>query len=312
MADQGLTYHEVLAALPAYATGILQVERQAAVDAYLQRQIALFQRLDELESAAGREETIDPDKNPPDQNDQPIHKADAFAQLMEGENQEQQLHNNPLLMRNAPQTYTDQRTGQRFVVPKRATEQGERTPRNFPAPPVSLLERLRRALWNVLAIATVIAVLLISAYQLQLQRQLTAITERAMLMSDAEEILHLAATSPTANSPTASPATMQATLFLRDQRALLTLRGMEALHDSQIYQFWYTTESGVQYNGGTIELQEEQGREQGREQLLIELPMDATTIRYAGLTIEAAGGSTTPTLPMLLESAFAENERESR
>lgn len=288
MTEPELTYHEVLTALPAYVTGILRSERQAAIDDYLQRQIALFRHLDELEAAAALDEQAEKTDGRAQQ------PTDAFAQMMEGESGTQQLANNPLLMRNAPQTYTDRRTGQRFVVPKRGTLQEERAPRNFPAPPLPWSERLRRAIWNILAVATIIAVLLIGAYQVQLQRQLTAAKDRTMLMSEAEQVLLLSATT--------TPSTMRGTFFRRGQRALLALTDIEPPQDSQVYQFWYRTESGDQYNGGIIEPNEEETA----HQLLLELPVDVTAIVHAGLTIEAAGGRATPTLPMVIEAVQVE------
>ena len=114
-----LSYQEVLTALPAYAQGTLDPQQHAAVDTYLNCQVDLFRQLDRVEAgqlpAAAKAITV------PMRQSHPAHKQSsstvAFAQVMEGYLSTHQLPDNPLLMRKAPQRITDQRTGQRFIVP---------------------------------------------------------------------------------------------------------------------------------------------------------------------------------------------------
>ncbi|MCB0123605.1 MAG: anti-sigma factor [Caldilineaceae bacterium] len=296
MAEQELTYQEVMALLPGYAAGLLNNERQAAVDQHLQRQIALFQHLDELERAAGVAPPAPNDRAadgaPSAVNDraQPRHGT-SYAQVMEGERPSHELSNNPFMMRNAPQSYTDRRTGQRFVVPKRGTLHEERAPRNFPAPPVPLPTRLRRWAWNLLALAAVVAVLLIGAYQVQLQRQLALTQEQLTVIKGATRVLLLQGDSTT--------GAMRGTLFLGEQRALFSAGALANLPATQRYQLWYTTATGDMYTGGIITV----GADQSAQQL-IPLAVPATTIVGAGLSVEPVGGSVAPTLPMVLEASW--------
>ena len=76
----------MLAALPAYAQGTLDPQQQAAVDAYLNRQVDLFRQLDTVEAgqlpAAAKSNTF------PRRQSRQAHQQSAstvaFAQVMEG------------------------------------------------------------------------------------------------------------------------------------------------------------------------------------------------------------------------------------
>jgi len=290
MAEQEMDYQEVLAALPAYATKILNEEKRAAVDAYLQRQIALFQRLDALEEAT--EQPASPAALPAatSESQQPAQEADGdepFTRVMEGHAERQQLQENPLLMRKSPRSYRDSRTGQRFVIPRRDAQRDEAA-RPYPMRAPSGRERVRRALWNLLAVAAVIAVLIISASQLQLQRQLTVAEAQMKLLSDAERIVLL-------RDATGSSA-MQGTIALHERRALLVLTEVDPLADGQIYQLWLTTGDGKQH---AIPLMNP-AEVQRTWQHAIDLPVDAVAVTAVAVSIEAAGGALQPTAPMLL------------
>ena len=81
-----LSYQDVLAALPAYAQGILDPQQQAAVDAYLNRQVDLFRQLDTVEAgqlpAAAKSNTSS--RRQSRQAHQQSSSTGAFAQVMEG------------------------------------------------------------------------------------------------------------------------------------------------------------------------------------------------------------------------------------
>ena len=168
-----LSYQDVLAALPAYAQGILDPQQHAAVDAYLNRQVDLFRQLDtaeagQLPAAKSIPFTMGQNSQAPKQS----ASTGAFAQVMEGYLSTQHLPDNPLLMRKAPQRITDQRTGQRFIVPRRNTTQSIRNGK-YPHgdQPTQWTNPL---LWGILALAAVAAMTLIGLYQLRLQQQLAA------------------------------------------------------------------------------------------------------------------------------------------
>lgn len=284
MTEQEMGYHEVMAALPAYATNILNGEKRAAVEAYLQRQIALFQRLDELEEAAGVVER--PPTGHRAQGGRASADEEPFAQMMEGRAGSQQMLDNPLLMRKSPRTYRDSRTGQRFVIPRRGTLHPDSAPRSFPTTGPSWRARTGRTLWNLLALAAVVAVLIISANQIYLQRQLATTQEQVRLAAAANRHIRLR------DATTAS--TMNGTLFLADQRALLLLSPLNPLPDGQVYQLWLTASDGAQTSAALLTASV------ADQQRLLNLPLDAATITAAGFSIEPAGGSPRPTGAMVL------------
>jgi hypothetical protein len=286
MTEQELSYHEAMAALPAYAAGILNEEKHAKVEAYLQRQIALFQHLDALEAAAGVAEPAPTGSHRAGRH-QGADEA-RFAQLMEGQADSQQLADNPLLMRKAPRTYTDRRTGQRFVIPRRGTLQPESAPRAFPTTGPSWRTTIGRTLWNLLALAAVVAVVIISVNQIYLQRQLTIAQEQLTLSSRAEQLILLRGPS--------APTAMQGALALHTGRALLLLSQVEPLPAGRVYQLWVSLDSGERHSAALIT----PPRAPADLQLLLPLPVDAATIVAAGLSMEPASGSAQPTTALVL------------
>ena len=285
MTEQEMGYHEVMAALPAYTTNILNAEKRTAVEAYLQRQIALFQRLDDLEKAAGVAGGVPSGHQA--QGRRPVADEEPFAHVMEGRAGNQQMPDNPLLMRNSPRTYKDSRTGQRFVIPRRGTLRSDNTPRAFPTTGPSWRARMGRTLWNLLALAAVVAVMIISANQFYLQRQLTTAEEQLDLAAGASHRILL-------HDTTATSAT-RGTLFLEQQRALLLLSSLNPLSSGQTYQLWFMADDGVQYPAALLT------SSAADQQLLVDLPLDATMITQVGFSIEPTGGSPQPTSGMVLE-----------
>ncbi len=285
MTEKEMGFDEVMAALPAYAAKILNVEKRTAVEIYLQRQIALFQRLDELEEAAGVVEGPTGNRS---RGRRSLADEEPFAQVMEGWTGNQQMPDNPLLMRKSPRTYTDSRTGQRFVIPRRGTLHPDSAPRSFPSIDPSWRVRTGRTLWNLLALAAVVAVLIICANQLYLQRQLTATQEQLAIAAAANRriLLH----------DTTAASAMSGTLFLANQRALLMLSPLQPLPDGQVYQLWLTASDSRQVSADLLTASTITA-----QQLLFDLPLDAATITRAGFSIEPAGGSPQPTGAMVLD-----------
>ncbi len=292
MTEQEMGYHEVMAALPAYATNILNAEKRAAVEAYLQRQITLFQRLDELEEAADVGESTSTEGRTQGRRD--FAEEEQFAQVMEGRTGSQQMPDNPLLMRKSPRSYTDSRTGQRFVIPRRGTLHPDSAPRSFPTTGPSWRARTGRALWNLLALAAVVAVLIISANQIYLQRQLSSTQEQLTLAAAATQRIQL-------RDMTATSA-IQGTLFLVNQRALLLLSPLNPLPAGQVYQLWLTAGDGTQYTAALLT-----ASAAADQNLFLDLPLDGATITAAGFSIEPAVGSPQPTGAMVIEGRVGTN-----
>ncbi len=317
MNDQELGYHEALALLPAYAAGQLDAPAKAAVDAYLQRQIALFQQLDQLETTEGQNrdareitegqnrdarEITEGQNRDARETSEPtprhVHRTAAqaapadeapFTRVMEGQVTTDQLPGNPLLMRTAPQAYVDQQSGQRYVVPRRGTLQ----PADVYAH--SATRRFgggfwRRLLWALLAVATAIAILVIGVYQQALQMQLDQVEEQMALISRANRALTLH------NAEQSS----QGTLLIRGRQGLIAIHGLERLSPNQDYQLWLRAMNGEEYAALLITAQPAVGS----TWRLFELPIHGSEVTAAGISIEPAGGSQQPTTPMLLQSGF--------
>ncbi|MCB0064332.1 MAG: anti-sigma factor, partial [Caldilineaceae bacterium] len=218
---------------------------------------------------------------------------DSFAQVMEGYASTQQLSDNPLLMRKAPQAYVDQQTGQRFVVPRRGTLGPPTAEREV------LGQRRRRTgwriIWGLLSLATVGAVLLIAAYQRNLQQQL--ITTQA-LVADVQAQMAVVSRANRALSLRAEDPTLQGTLLIRGQQALLSISGLQPLPRAQHYQLWLRTGDGNYRAAAVLPLEQAQAT----HWFFVELPTDSVQVIGAGVSIEAGTGSAQPTLPMVVES----------
>lgn len=310
MREEPMGYDEAMAALPAYAAGTLNAAMQAAVDEYLQRQITLFRRLDELEEAAGRPLEMERGSQSDNKHgstdavtasgEKPFAPSaagrgfaedDSFTQVMEGHMPAGQIFDNPLLMRKAPQAYVDQQSGQRFVIPRRGTlDSVDADPRSDPK-----RRRRVRLIWGVLALATAMAVFVIALYQRNLQQQLVTMQTalngmqgQMQIVSSANRALSLRAESPA----------VQGTLLLREQQALFSISGLQPLAERERYQLWLQTRDGT-YRAAAMLPPVQQG---ATHWLSFDLPLAGTEITGAGVSIEPAGGSVQPTLPMVVES----------
>lgn len=295
MAEQELGYHEALALLPAYAAGQLGNAGQAAVDDYLQRQIALFRRLDELEEAAGGTKTttaatastatqhMEFAQSVPDDN--------RFARVMEGQSAPEP--DNPLLMRTAPQAYVDEETGQRYIVPRRT---GTVNTEPLPIPQPSGNRGIWQTLWSLLALATIVGVVFIALYHRNLQQTIGA-TQAQLL--ELQSQMTLISGANRALSLRANDRAMQGTLLIRERQASLVVNGLEPLGSDQRYQLWIRTSDGSQFAAAQLPSTENQLT----QWFTLNLPTDGNLVVGAAINIEATGIVTTPTSPMLIESA---------
>lgn len=295
-----LSYQDVLAVLPAYAQGQLGAKQRAAVDAYLNRHVDLFQRLDVVETA--QHATIPPAKalhrKHARANFREFESTVAFAQVMEGHASTQALPDNPLLMRKAPQRITDQRTGQRFIVPRRAREQGGSYPQS--ARPTKWSNGL---VWGTLALAAVVAMILIGLHQVRLQQQLATAEQQ------------LAAYQQAAVSPTLAPSTSALTaattvwlttagpsasplgaFFITKTQATLVIQNLPSLPQEQRYQLWLFDERATAYPAArfTVDTPEQP------QWVTFRLPLSADRLTQMGITVAGASQTPSPSGPFLL------------
>lgn len=289
--SQELSYHETLALLPAYAAGQLGDAAQAAVDDYLQRQISLFRRLDDLEEAAGRNRTAAM-YQAQEQPEEARFVDDPYAQVMEGYSPPAQLADNPLLMRTAPQAYVDPDTGQRYVIPRRDGD----PERPFDAR-VQQRNRARfQGFWSLLALATVLGVILIALYQRNLQQTIAGTqttldryTTQMSIVSGANYALALRS---------ADQAT-QGTLLVEGNQALLSVRGLGVANDGRRYQLWVRTADSSFVPAAQLTVE----TDRPTQWYTVDLPTGNAELLWAGISLEPAAGSAQPTSPMLVESA---------
>ncbi len=302
-----MSYQEVVAALPAYAQGALDPQTQAVVDSYLNHHVDLFCQLDQLEAGGPRTNTRVSNFSAQQLRStqrQPQNSV-AFAQVMEGYASTQQLPDNPLLMRNAPQRITDHRTGQRFIVPRR-----QRAP-NTAAGKYPQGEQTQgwgtNLLWGLLALAAVAALTLVGIYQLRLQRQLAA-TKLALTTQQQpppstppRQPLNLLGITP----PTTAWLTIDSqnnaplgTLFIDGQTGMLVIQNLPTLPTDQAYQLWVIDQHAVRNNVTTFVVTDPRQA----QWVPFTLPLTAGSVVQIGLSIEPASGSTQPSGAFVLTS----------
>lgn len=303
-----LSYQEVLAALPAYAQGTLDPQQHAAVDAYLNRQVDLFRQLDTVEATRlpAAKSTIFPMRQSRQAHKQ-LSSTVALAQVMEGYLSTQQLPDNPLLMRKAPQRITDQRTGQRFIVPRRNAAQSSRNGKYpYGEQPTRWANPL---LWGILALAAVAAMTLIGLYQLRLQ-QLLAAAESALVARQGPTIIAnqprlidtFGLTPPTTAWLTSEsqPRTPLGTLFIDDQQGVLVIQQLPALPTGQVYQLWRIDQLANQHNITTFAVADAQQA----QWVPFKLPTGISNTVQMGISVEPAGGSAQPSSNFLLTTTL--------
>jgi len=285
---QEFSYQEVIAALPAYAQGQLATKERAAVDAYLNRQVDLFRRLDSVETAQSAGHKAPKPHQGSKQTRMRFREFEsttAFAQVMEGYASPQALPDNPLLMRKAPQRITDQRTGQRFIIPRRnrALAQGHGYPQPERATPWST-----RLSWGLLALAAVVAMILIGLHQLRLQQQLADYQRRAAL-----------ATFPTTTGWLTTAAHKTAplgALFITERQATVVIQNLPPLPAGQRYQLWLFDDQAAPYPAASFS-----GKTSTEPfWVTFALPPAMHSLTQMGVTIETEEQGTHPSGPFLL------------
>jgi len=161
------------------------------------------------------------------------------------------------------------------------------------APPTSAWERMKRWLFPVMAAAAAASLVIaigLGAWAASLQRQLAqAQQELALLQAPGLRVVSL----PKADN---APATAQITFLSSPGEAtgLLTVNGLTPLASNQTYQFWLLR-GGQPTPAGTFNVDAD-----GAGKLIVRAAGPIGAFDHAGITIEPAGGSETPTLSALV------------
>ncbi len=154
------------------------------------------------------------------------------------------------------------------------------------------LKRLLFPFSLAVAAASLILAIGLGAWAISLQGQLTqAQQELALLQSPSLRVVSL----PRADTPVAA-AGAQANLLLSPQSAtaVLTVNGLPPLSADQTYQFWLLR-GGQPIPAGTFNVSAD-----GTGKLVVQAGEPLGAFDQAGITIEPAGGSTTPNLAALI------------
>lgn len=300
-----MSYQEVVAALPAYAQGTLDPQTQAVVDRYLKHHVDLFCQLDQLEAASPRTKTRISNFSAEQARGAQSYVEDpvAFAQVMEGYASTQQLPDNPLLMRKAPQRITDPRTGQRFIVPRRQRAQNTAAGK-YPQgeQPQGWGNNL---LWGLLAFAAVAALALVGSYQLRLQQQLAAAKVALSMQSPPgapalQQLNYLSITPPTTVWLTTASQNNGplGTLFLEGQAGMLVIQNLPPLPTDQAYQLWVVDQEATRNKVVTFVVEDPRPA----QWIPFTLPIAAERVVQIGLSITRVDGSAQPNGDFVLTS----------
>lgn len=159
--------------------------------------------------------------------------------------------------------------------------------------PESAWDRVKRALFPLSLALTAVSIVLavgLGAWAASLQRQLAqAQQELALLQAPDLRIVSL----PRADT---GPVGAQANLLLSPQRsvAVLTVHGLSPLPADKTYEFWLLR-GGQPIPAGTFNVDAN-----GSGRLIVQAADPLSTFDQAGITVEPAGGSATPTLSALV------------
>jgi anti-sigma-K factor RskA len=159
--------------------------------------------------------------------------------------------------------------------------------------PESAWERLTRALRAaspVLAVAGLVLAIGLGVWAISLQNQLsTARQELALLQQPG---LRVASLPPTENAPTTAQIAFLSAV--QSDMGLLTVSGLRPLPSNQTYQFWLL-KGGQPMPAGIFSVNAD-----GTGKLVVQSSEPIGMYQQAGITIEPAGGSISPTLTALV------------
>lgn len=304
----------VLEMLPAYVLGSLEADEMLAVDAYLAAHPALLERVAELEAAADQLALAAPEVEPP---------ASAKAGLMARVQADTGVQSVLAAMepRAVPAADPPAREAARPLPDSSAP-----TPLQSPISE-SWVDRLRSFLggnffWPSLASGALAALLVVAVYagraggnanqsqqalaaaqqeiaQLQsqvdrlvqvnqqLEQQIASDRSQLAIFANADRVVALAGTP---DAPNASGA-----FYVGPESGLLVLRNLPPLPAEQTYELWLIPGEGAPVPAGLVQVAAD-----GSNTFPIPLAGQPTNYAAVGLSIEPAGGSPSPTGPIVL------------
>ena len=305
--------------LPAYVLGALEIDEMLAVDDFIAAHPSLLARVTELEAAVDQLALAAPAVTPP---------AAAKAGLMARAQADASVRSMLAAMDVPPvrSVIGAEAIPQSQPLPQAPRAATPSAPRPHPADE-SWIDRLRRLLggnflWPSLATAALAALLVVAVYAAQTGLQanrartdLAAAQEQiAQLQSQSEELRQsshqldqqlsndrnnvasfanadrVVALAGTPDAPNASGA-----FYIGPENGLLVLRGLPPPPATQTYELWLIPGEGNPIPAGLVQVGE--GDSQTFTIALAGQPSDFAAV---GLSIEPAGGSPSPTGPIVL------------
>ncbi|MBX3052240.1 MAG: anti-sigma factor [Caldilineaceae bacterium] len=304
----------VVEMLPAYVLGALEAEEMLAVDDFLAAHPALLARVAELEAAADHLALAAPEVEPPT-----TAKTGLMARVQADAG-----------VRSMLSAMDTQSVGTPSPAPAPVRPvQPPPLPRPIPQAetPPGWMERLRGFLggnffWPSLAMGTLAALLVVAVYATQtdrsasaisaqlndaqqriaqlegemnslvqinqqLEQQLTTDRNQLAIFANAERVVALAGTP---DAPDASGV-----FYTGPESGLLVLRNLPALSAEQTYELWLIPGEGAPVPAGLVQVAAD-----GSNTFAIALAGQPTDYTAVGLSIEPAGGSPSPTGPIVL------------
>jgi anti-sigma-K factor RskA len=305
--------------LAAYVLGALEVDEMLAVDDYLAANPALLVQVAKLEALADQLALAAPQVEPP---------ASAKAGLMARVQADVGVRGVLAAMDTSPTPTAPPASEQ--PAQQAASPPLPARPPTAPRQPVSQdswLERLRRALgghsfWPALATGALAALLVVALYATQtrsniarisaqltdarqqiaqlesemdslvqvnqqLEQELSNYRTQLAIFANADRVVALAGTP---DAPTASGA-----FYAGPENGLLVLRGLPPLPADQTYELWLIPGEGAPVPAGLVQVAAD-----GNNTFAIDLAGLPSDYAAVGLSIEPAGGSPSPTGPIVL------------
>jgi anti-sigma-K factor RskA len=259
-----LTYNEIMELLPAYVMGALEPEEMLAVDAYVQNNPALQQRVSALEQAAAQIAYAAPDAPLPTE-----ARAHLLTRVRDDLIHDDAPFGTPTVT-GAPQPYKQLR---RFF------------------------DDWRSRLNQRLVFGGALAALVIGLYVSQVQGQLNGLSQQLGAMQvtvvtldqrahENEQVLALLSDrSVQLSGVAATVANANAALYVQGDTGVLVVRGLDPLQTSQTYQFWLLVD-GTPMPSELIDVQPGEAAV-----VTVSLPANVQNFGGAAISIEPAGGS---------------------
>ncbi len=154
----------------------------------------------------------------------------------------------------------------------------------------SSLARVLRVLWPALAVASLVLAVGLGAWGISLRQQLSRAQQEAALFQASD--VQVASLPPNEGTPQNARITFVKSASLN--RALLTVNGLPVLPSNRTYQFWLLKD-GQPVSAGLLAVAAD-----GTGRINVASAEPINVYQQAGITVEPAGGSATPTLTALV------------